>query len=182
MPSCTRRPSLRLRTSRPPRPAAPAKPAPKAAKALSDDVPFIHLHAHSQFSILQAVGNVGELVDGGEPRHERFGHYGPRQHDGGFQFVRAANKAGIKAIVGAELNVCRDHTDRSSKDDGYPTVFLAKNKNGYHNLTKLSSKAYTDGFYYVPRIDKALVEQFKEDIIHHGRAVWGDPIAHPERG
>jgi DNA polymerase-3 subunit alpha len=55
---------------------------------------------------------------------------------GAFQFVREANKNGIKAIVGAELNVCREHENRSVKDDGYPTVLLAKNKAGYHELTK----------------------------------------------
>jgi DNA polymerase-3 subunit alpha len=155
--------------------AAPAKPAPKAAKALSDDVPFIHLHAHSQFSILQAVGNVGELVD--TAVSHGMNALAITDHGnmmGAFQFVRAANKAGIKAIVGAELNVCRDHTDRSTKDDGYPTVFLAKNKNGYHKLTKLSSKAYTDGFYYVPRIDKALVEQFKKDLIVTTGGLFGE--------
>src|SRR5690606_8387027 len=49
--------------------------------------------------------------------------------------------------------------------NGYQIVMLAKNKNGYHNLAKMSSIAYTEGFYYVPRIDKKVVEQYKEDII-----------------
>lgn len=155
--------------------AAPAKPTPKAVKDLSDDVPFIHLHAHSQFSVLQAVGNVGELVN--TAVNHGMNALAITDHGnmmGAFQFVRAANKAGIKPIVGAELNVCRDHTDRSTKDDGYPTVFLAKNKSGYHNLTKLSSKAYTDGFYYVPRIDKALVEEYKEDLIVTTGGLFGE--------
>ena len=51
-----------------------------------------------------------------------------------FFLVREANKAGIKPIVGVELNVCNDMHNTSVKDDGYPTVFLAKNKDGYHNL------------------------------------------------
>ena len=91
-----------------------------------------------------------------------------------FQFVRACNKEGIKPIVGAELNVCKDMHDKSKKDDGYPTVFLAKNKNGYHNLAKLASKAYTDGFYYVPRIDRALVEEFKEDLVVLTGGLFGE--------
>ena len=91
-----------------------------------------------------------------------------------FQFVRACNKAGIKPIVGAELNVCRDMNDKSVKDDGYPTVFLAKNKNGYHNLAKLASKAYTDGFYYVPRIDRELVAQYKEDLVVLTGGLFGE--------
>ncbi len=84
---------------------------------------------------------------------------------GAFQFVRAAHKAGIKPIVGAELNVCRDHADRSQKDDGYPIVLIAKNRAGYHRLAKLCSLAYTDGFYYVPRIDRAQLLEYKEDLI-----------------
>ena len=90
---------------------------------------------------------------------------------GAFQFVRAAHKAGIKPIVGAELNVCRDHADRSQKDDGYPIVLLAKNRAGYHRLAKLCSLAYTDGFYYVPRIDRELLLQYKEDLIVLTRAL-----------
>ena len=91
-----------------------------------------------------------------------------------FQFVRACNKEGIKPIVGAELNVCKDMHDKSKKDDGFPTVFLAKNKNGYHNLAKLASKAYTEGFYYVPRIDRALVEEFKDDLVVLTGGLFGE--------
>ncbi len=155
--------------------AVKAKPIPEAVEDLSDDVPFIHLHTHSQFSILQAVGNVDELVNAAVAHGMNalaITDHGNMM--GAFQLVRAAKKSGIKAIVGAELNVCRDHTDRSVKDDGYPTVFLAKNKNGYHQLTKLSSKAYTDGFYYVPRIDKALVERYKEDLIVLTGGLFGE--------
>lgn len=71
----------------------------------------------------------------------------------------------VKPIVGCEFFICEDHLDKSRKDNGYQVVFLAKNKNGYHNLAKMSSVAYTKGFYYVPRIDKKVVEQYKEDII-----------------
>ena len=55
--------------------------------------------------------------------------------------------------------------DRSRRDDGYQVVFLARNKKGYQNLIKLTSLAYTDGFYYVPRIDKKILLQFKNDLI-----------------
>ena len=53
-------------------------------------------------------------------------------------------------------------------------MFLAKNKNGYHNLAKLASKAYTDGFYYVPRIDRALVETYKEDLMVLTGGLFGE--------
>ncbi|HSP10974.1 MAG TPA: DNA polymerase III subunit alpha, partial [Salegentibacter sp.] len=71
----------------------------------------------------------------------------------------------LKAILGCEFFVCENHTDKSRKDNGYQIVMLAKNKKGYHNLAKMSSKAYTDGFYYVPRIDKEIIKQYKEDLI-----------------
>ena len=67
--------------------------------------------------------------------------------------------------MGCELNICEEHTNKNHKDNGYQIVFLAKNKTGYHNLSKLSSLAYTDGFYYVPRVDRQLVEQYKEGLV-----------------
>ena len=146
-----------------------------ATEAALAEVPFTHLHVHSQFSVLQAVSSVGELVsaakDMGMPALAVTDHGNMMA---AFQFVRACNKEGIKPIVGAELNVCRDMHDKSVKDDGYPTVFLAKNKNGYHNLAKLASKAYTDGFYYVPRIDRALVEEYKEDLVVLTGGLFGE--------
>lgn len=71
----------------------------------------------------------------------------------------------ITPIIGCEFQVCEDHTNKSQKDNGYQIVFLAKNKNGYHNLAKMSSIAFVDGKYYVPRIDKKIIEQYKEDLI-----------------
>src|SRR5690606_30852059 len=80
----------------------------------------------------------------------------------------------IKPIVGCQLFVCENHLDKSRKDNGYQIVFLAKNKNGYHNLAKMSSIAYTKGFYYVPRIDKAIIEQYKDDIIVLSGNLYGE--------
>ena len=100
-----------------------------ATEAALAEVPFTHLHVHSQFSVLQAVSSVGELVsaakDMGMPALAVTDHGNMMA---AFQFVRACNKEGVKPLVGAELNVCRDMHDKSAKDDGYPTVFLAKQK------------------------------------------------------
>ncbi len=71
----------------------------------------------------------------------------------------------IKPIIGCEFFVCENHKDKSRKDNGYQIVLLAKNKNGYHNLAKMSSIAFIDGFYYLPRIDKEVIKKYKEDII-----------------
>ncbi len=148
---------------------------------------FAHLHNHSQFSVLQSTIGVTQLVKAAV-KHKMpavaltdFGNM-----MGAFQFVQAAlshNKTAeannkkalengenptdqiIKPIVGCELNICENRLDKTRKDNGYQVVFLAKNKRGYHNLAKMSSMGFTEGFYYVPRIDRSIVEQYKDDLI-----------------
>ncbi|WP_417290437.1 DNA polymerase III subunit alpha [Corallibacter sp.] len=151
------------------------------------EVDFVHLHNHSQFSILQSTMSIPDLVSAAATHNMpavALTDHGNMM--GAFHFINAVNnqnknieaaikaaeekgettdKKLIKPIVGCEFFVCEDHTDKSRKDNGYQIVLLAKNKNGYHNLAKLSSHAFVDGFYYVPRIDKKLIEQYKEDII-----------------
>ncbi|MHA7844558.1 MAG: DNA polymerase III subunit alpha [Winogradskyella sp.] len=159
----------------------------KEAIAKLADAEFVHLHNHSQFSILQSTISIGDLV--AAAAKEDMPAVALTDHGnmmGAFHFVQAVSnhnksvKAGhkeaeekgeekkgkqIKPIVGCEFFVCEDHTDKTRKDNGYQIVLLAKNKKGYHNLAKLSSAAFTDGFYYVPRIDRKLIEQYKEDLI-----------------
>ncbi|WP_299553770.1 DNA polymerase III subunit alpha [Seonamhaeicola sp.] len=151
------------------------------------DVDFVHLHNHSQFSVLQSTMSISDIVAAAASHNMpavALTDHGNMM--GAFHFINAVNrensniKAGIeeaeangetsekqliKPIIGCEFFVCENHQDRSRKDNGYQIVLLAKNKNGYHNLAKLSSHAFVDGFYYVPRIDKKLIQQYKEDII-----------------
>lgn len=139
------------------------------------DAPFAHLHCHSQFSILQSTSTTQHLVD----RAVKFDMPAIAMTDhgnmmGAFHFVKFALKAGIKPIVGCEFNLCHDRNDKSYKDDGYQCVLLAKNKKGYHNLCKLASYAYTEGFYYVPRIDRELLLEYKEDLIALTGGLWGE--------
>jgi len=151
------------------------------------DANFVHLHNHSQFSVLQSTMNVRALVKAAsEQNMPAVAITDHANMMGAFHFVKEvkAHNARVKAekqtaeetgetvtlkeitpIVGCEFFVCDDHTNKSVKDYGYQIVLLAKNKNGYHNLAKMSSIAYTEGFYYVPRIDKKIIEQYKEDII-----------------
>lgn len=140
-----------------------------------EDVPFSHLHVHSQFSILQATSEIPALVS----RAKELGMPAIAMTDhgnmmGAFNFVKEAFNQGIKPIVGCEFNICRDRNNKSSKDDGFQTVLLAKNKAGYHNLAKLASYANIQGFYYVPRIDKELLLQYKGDIIATTGGLWGE--------
>ncbi len=140
-----------------------------------EEVPFAHLHNHSQYSVLQATSDITQLVDAAVS----YGMPAVALTDignmmGAFRFVKTVNDHNkkiensenhLKAIVGCEFYVCQNHLDKTRKDNGYQVVMLAKNKRGYHNLAKMSSIAYTKGFYYVPRIDREIIEQFKEDVI-----------------
>lgn len=152
-----------------------------------EEIDFIHLHNHSRFSILQSTIDVEGLVkkaaklkmpavaltDSGNMMGAFLFEKAVSKHNKAIKAERAkAEEEGrhfdgqeIMPIIGIQLNVCRDHTDKSNKDNGYEVVFLAKNKAGYHNLAKMASIAYTDGFYYLPRISKAVVEAHKEGVI-----------------
>ncbi|SEA68709.1 DNA polymerase III subunit alpha [Bizionia paragorgiae] len=150
-------------------------------------VDFVHLHNHSQFSVLQSTMSVVDIV--AQAASHNMPAVALTDHAnmmGAFHFINAVNKHNsaakakiaeaeaigetprvkeIKPIIGCEFFVCEDHLDKSRKDNGYQVVLIAKNKNGYHNLAKLSSHAFVNGFYYVPRIDKKLIEQYKEDLL-----------------
>jgi DNA polymerase-3 subunit alpha len=147
---------------------------------------FVHLHNHSQFSILQSTMSVQDLINAaaehGMPAVAMTDHANMM---GAFHFVNAAkahkkslaegdeDKA-VKPIIGCEFFVCENHLDRSHKDNGYQIVLLAKSKKGFHNLAKMSSIAYTKGFYYVPRIDRKVIEEHKEDIIVLSGNLYGE--------
>ncbi len=165
---------------------------------------FVHLHNHTQFSILQSTISVPDLIQATAKNNmpavamtdhaNMMGAFhfvnGVMNHNKGVvtrnkelkrRFEATQNgtleegeeplnelpemEKEITPIVGCEFQVCENHTDKTQKDNGYQIVMLAKNKNGYHNLAKMSSIAFVDGKYYVPRIDKKIVEQYKEDII-----------------
>jgi len=179
--------------------SAPTKQDIKENLAQLEDTAFVHLHNHSQFSVLQSTMSVKDLV--AQAAKNNMPAVALTDHAnlmGAFHFVKEvkghnarikqahkeAEEAGtpkegriMTPIVGCEFFVCEDHTNKNVKDYGYQMVFLAKNKKGYHNLAKLSSIAYTKGFYYVPRIDKTLVEQYKEDLIVLSGNMYGEVAA-----
>ncbi len=142
---------------------------------------FAHLHNHSQYSILQSTSSVADLVQATiDNNMPAVALTDTGNMMGAFVFVKAVlshNQTAenpIKPIVGCEFNVCENHLDKSVKDNGYQVVLLAKNKKGYHNMAKLASAAFIDGFYYVPRIDKKLIQKYKEDIIVLSGGVNGE--------
>jgi len=139
------------------------------------DSPFTHLHVHTQFSVLQATSEIPTLI----AKAKSLGMKAMAMTDhgnmmGAFHFVKEAMSKDIIPILGGEFNLCRDRKNKTAKDDGYQTVLLAKNKAGYHNLAKLASYANIEGFYYVPRIDKELLSQYKGDLIATTGGIWGE--------
>ncbi|MBX2898253.1 MAG: DNA polymerase III subunit alpha [Cyclobacteriaceae bacterium] len=132
---------------------------------------FYHLHVHSQFSVLQAVPNVQEIITRAQELKmpavalTDFGNM-----YGAFKFVSEAQKHGIKPIVGCELYLADERKKtkftKDNPDKRYNQVLLAKNKTGYHNLAQLSSLGFTEGLYGIyPRIDKALVATYREGLM-----------------
>lgn len=144
---------------------------------LLTDASFVHLHNHSQYSILQSTASVKDLVSAAALHNmPAVALTDAGNMMGVFHFVDSINAhnkkvkdAGegepILGIIGCEFNICENHTNKDFKDNGYQVVLLAKNKNGYQNLVKMSSISYTDGFYYVPRIDREVLKQYKDDVI-----------------
>ena len=135
------------------------------------DKPFYHLHVHSQYSVLQAVPDVIELIAKAKNQNMTaiamtdFGNM-----YGAFKFVSEALKHNIKPIVGCEFYVSEERKKlkftKDNPDKRYNQVLLARNKAGYQNLAKLSSIGFIEGLYGIhPRVDKELVTQYKEGII-----------------
>ena len=142
---------------------------------LDQDFEFAHLHAYTQFSILQSTSKISDLLKQCiEFSHDAIAITDKSNLMGAFHFIKTLKNYNdnlqdgqkyIKPIIGCELNVCENHLDKSNKDNGYQMVFLAKNKNGFRNLSKLSSIANIEGFYYVPRIDKEILKNYSQDLI-----------------
>lgn len=159
----------------------------KEGLQLLEDIPFTHLHNHTQFSVLQSTIDINGLIAKAakynmpavaltdtanmmaafhfEKQVTAYNNQLRAQKKAAEEKGEAFNKREILPIIGCEFNVCEDHLNKTVKDNGYQVVFLAKNRKGYHNLAKMSSIAFTDGKYYVPRIDKRIVEKYKEDLI-----------------
>jgi DNA polymerase III subunit alpha len=139
------------------------------------EMPFSHLHVHTQYSVLQATSEIPSLL--ALAKEMNMPAIAMTDHGnmmGAFHFVREALARDIKPIIGCEFNLTKDRNNKSQKDDGYQTVLLAKNKAGYHNLAKLASYANIQGYYYLPRIDKELLIQYKGDLIATTGGLWGE--------
>ena len=132
---------------------------------------FVHLHLHSDYSMLDGACDVEKLVH----RVQELGMPAVAMTDHGnifgtVHFVNAANKAGVKPIVGCELYICKkdDHDIRRTPPDGDTynhLLVLAENEEGYRNLVKITSEASLHGFYYKPRVSKKFLAEHSKGLI-----------------
>ncbi len=129
---------------------------------------FIHLHNHTQYSLLDGACRTDKMI----AKAKEFGMPAVAMTDHGnmfgvIDFYNKAKKEGIKPIVGIETYIINHEFDdtNAKKDIRHHLVLLAQNLQGYKNLIKLSSKAYLNGFYYKPRINKRLIAEYSEGII-----------------
>jgi len=133
---------------------------------------FVHLHVHSDFSLLDGAGRIGDYIS--RALELRMPALALTDHGcmfGAVTFYKQALKAGIKPIIGCEVYVApKSRFEKKAGPGGVwdgsnHLILLSKNLAGYHNLMKLSSKGYTEGFYYRPRIDFELLSQHAEGLI-----------------
>ena len=130
---------------------------------------FVHLHVHSEFSLLDGLGKLDQLI--ARTKEMGMDTLAITDHGamyGSFKFYLKAKAAGIKPIIGVETYVARrSRLDKEGKidTDPYHLVLLAQNDVGYRNLLKLVTSAHLDGYYYKPRIDWDLLTQHHEGII-----------------
>ncbi len=127
---------------------------------------FVHLHVHTEFSLLDGIARIEKLVD--ITKERGYSACAITDHGnmfGTLQFFEACVKAGIKPIIGCEFYICNDlHKKQGTNDMGH-IILLAKNNEGLHNLYKLNGIAYVDGFYYKPRIDFDTLAKHNEGVI-----------------
>lgn len=148
---------------------------------------FIHLHVHSQYSLLDGAIRFDEVLNLAKRYHmEALAITDHGNMFGAIEFYQTAIRNGIKPILGCEVYispVSRFEKKATEGADGtYHLILLVKSKVGYHNLIKLVSLGYIEGFYYKPRIDKELLKQFNEGLIALSGCVKGEIAIHVSRG
>ncbi|MGZ6340761.1 MAG: DNA polymerase III subunit alpha, partial [Candidatus Limnocylindrales bacterium] len=130
---------------------------------------FVHLHVHSEFSLLDGLGRINDLVDAAAA--QGMDAMAVTDHGalyGAVAFVQAATAKGIKPIVGVETYVARrSMRDKEGKADAQPfhLVLLAQDWQGYQNLCRLVTDAHLDGYYYKPRIDREHLAKYSQGLI-----------------
>jgi DNA polymerase-3 subunit alpha len=140
---------------------------------------FVHLHNHTDYSLLDGAAPIAKYI----AKAQEFGMTSLAITDhgnmfGALRFYRACKGAGINPIIGCEFYVNPEsHLQRGTVSGGgrnYHLVLLAMNETGYHNLMELNSIAYTEGYYYKPRIDDQLIVEHQEGLICTSACIGGE--------
>jgi DNA polymerase-3 subunit alpha len=147
-------------------------------------VSFVHLHAHSEYSLLDGANRIADLVL--KAKELEMPALALTDHGcmfGAWTFHKAAKKQGLKPIIGMEAYVAPGgRFDRSRSGQGerayYHLVLLARDAVGYRNLAKLSSIGYTEGFYHRPRVDREVLAKHHEGIIVSSACMAGEVARH----
>jgi DNA polymerase-3 subunit alpha len=145
---------------------------------------FVHLHTHSEYSLLDGAARVPDLVD--RAKELEMGSLAITDHGamyGAVQFYREAVNKGVKPIIGCEAYyTAGSRRERSGKPELYHLLLLAKDDQGYRNLMALVSQAFLDGFYYRPQIDDELLERYHEGLVCTSACMSGAVSKSVERG
>ncbi|MBN2135925.1 MAG: DNA polymerase III subunit alpha [Acidobacteria bacterium] len=148
---------------------------------------FVHLHLHSQYSLLDGAIRIKDLIN--TLPKKRMHSVAVTDHGSMFgviQFYQYAIQNNIKPIIGSEFYVTSNTIDKNAdtniNEERYHIVLLAENSQGYKNLIKLSSIAFIDGFYYKPRIDKELLRKYSKGIIALTACLKGEINRHITKG
>ncbi|MFA5090381.1 MAG: DNA polymerase III subunit alpha [Candidatus Omnitrophota bacterium] len=140
---------------------------------------FIHLHLHTQYSLLDGACRIPDLLAlTNEYKMDSLAITDHGNMFGAIDFYLEAQKAGIKPIIGCEVYVAPssrlDKTTSGIEDSSYHLILLAKDETGYRNLMKLVSLGYLEGFYYRPRIDKEILSLYQKGIIGLSACIKGE--------
>jgi DNA polymerase-3 subunit alpha len=148
---------------------------------------FVPLHLHTEYSLLDGAIRIPELI--ATAREYRMPAVAVTDHGnmfGAVEFYQAASRAGIKPILGCEMYVAPEsRTDRTrgeTDEAAFHLVLLARDNDGYRNLVSLISRAYTEGFYYKPRIDRELLAQYSGGLIGLSACMKGEIPYYLRRG
>lgn len=139
---------------------------------------FVHLHVHSEFSLLDGANRIKDLpVRAKELGMDAIAVTDHGSMFGTIDFYKACKANGVKPIIGCEVYVApRTRFDKEPNIDNkyYHLILLAKNNDGYKNLAKLVSLGYVDGYYYKPRIDKEILKKYHEGLICCSACLGGE--------
>jgi len=140
------------------------------------NIPFCHLHFHTEYSLLDSACKVAEAVKTAKELGQDY--LAITDHGnlyGAVAFYKKALAAGVKPIIGCEVYIARNGMDeKTSQSDNLHLVLLAEDQEGYRNLMKLVSLGHLEGFYYKPRIDKKLLRQYSKGLIGLSACLKGE--------